>query len=164
VTSPALIPTLEHRDLYDKARWLRGPWDDEPDKLQWPDAATGLPCLIVRSPLGHLCGYVGVDPGHPWHGVDYDAIEPSPAVHGGLTYSARCQGGIEPAICHEVAGDRDDVWWFGFDCAHWRDLTLISDNAGARFPQGGIYRDLAYVRAECARLAAQAAAVLETAL
>lgn len=32
----------------DKSAWPRGAWDDEPDKVQWQDPATGLPCLIDR--------------------------------------------------------------------------------------------------------------------
>ena len=26
--------------------WPAGPWDGEPDKVQWPDAATGLPWRV----------------------------------------------------------------------------------------------------------------------
>lgn len=55
----------------DRAKWGAGPWSNEPDKAQWTDAATGLPCLIVRNRLGALCGYVGVATDHPWHGKSY---------------------------------------------------------------------------------------------
>lgn len=55
----------------DRAGWDAGPWDGEPDKAQWTDEATGLPCLIVRNRMGALCGYVGVPAAHPWHGKDY---------------------------------------------------------------------------------------------
>jgi hypothetical protein len=48
-----------------------GPWDNEPDKAQWIDEATGLDCLIVRNKMGSLCGYVGVASDHPWHGKAY---------------------------------------------------------------------------------------------
>ncbi len=54
-----------------KAKLPPGPWRDEPDKIQWQDEATGLACLIVRGPLGALCGYVGVADDHRLHGVDY---------------------------------------------------------------------------------------------
>lgn len=157
-----------------KSDWQRGPWDDEPDKVQWRDEATGLPCLIHRSPLGFLCGYVGVAPGHRWHGVDYcDGRLVRIRVHGGLTYSASCQHGDGPetGICHvPEPGEPDDVWWFGFDCGHYGDFTDMSDQVSAwrlsllatRSPldtgsPGGIYRDVAYVKAECAALAAQLA-------
>jgi hypothetical protein len=64
-------PTIEYRTT-DKTEWGAGPWQDEPDKRQWTDAVTGLPCLIVRGPIGALCGYVGVSSDHPLHGREYD--------------------------------------------------------------------------------------------
>jgi len=74
----------------DKSSWpTRGEWDDEPDKMQWQDEATGLPCLIVRGPSGALCGYVGVAEGHPMFRTHYDAA-PIADVHGGLTFSDFC--------------------------------------------------------------------------
>ena len=30
-----------------------------------------MPCLIVRNDQGNLCGYVGVGPEHPLHGIEY---------------------------------------------------------------------------------------------
>lgn len=114
----------------DKSDWDRGPWDDEPDKRQWKDEATGLPCLIVRGPMGALCGYVGVAEGHPLfkkeynsgYEVEHDLRLP---VHGGLTFSGMCRPGEdEHGICHiPEPGEPDHVWWFGFDCAHSQDLT-----------------------------------------
>jgi hypothetical protein len=47
---------IEHRGVVDKSWWPRGPWDDEPDKVQWPDEATGLPCMVKRGPVGSFCG------------------------------------------------------------------------------------------------------------
>src|SRR5690606_18441494 len=69
--------------------WGDGPWQDEPDKKQWQDEATGLPCLAVRDPGGHWCGYVGVAPDHPWHGKDYDSCGMLEA-HGGITFASGC--------------------------------------------------------------------------
>lgn len=57
----------------DKAGWNAGPWVNEPDKRQWLDEPSGLPCLIVRGPHGGLCGYVGVSTDHPFHGLSYSA-------------------------------------------------------------------------------------------
>lgn len=135
---------------YDR-RWREragpGPWDHEPDKIQWSDDATGLPCLIVRGPLGALCGYVGVPEGHPWYGVEFSAVNAE--VHGGLTYSSPCQHGGK--ICHvPEPGEPDNVWWLGFDCAHLGDLT-----PGA-YLDDGTYRDVGYVTRETAHLAQQA--------
>lgn len=109
----------------DKAVWGEGPWVGEPDKMQWQDPATGLPCLIVRNSecTGALCGYVGVPPGHPLHGKSYNDVEVS--VHGGLTFADKCRPEADDGgICHVAdPGEPDDVWWLGFDCAHAMDLS-----------------------------------------
>ena len=118
----------------DKTKWGEGPWRQESDKIQFPDPATALPCLMVRGPGGHWCGYVGVNPGHPWHGTDYngmgwddeDAPEQKVSVHGGLTYSGACQETKDETtgVCHKPGpGETDNVWWFGFDCAHAGDYS-----------------------------------------
>jgi len=64
-----------------KADWGDGPWVEEPDKMQWQDERTRLPCLIVRGPSGALCGYVGVSEGHPCFEKFYEY--PEVKVHGG---------------------------------------------------------------------------------
>lgn len=135
-----------------------GPWDDEPDKMQWPDESTGLACMVRRGPLGQWCGYVGVPPEHPWFGKDYsDALDLDVDVHGGLTYAAMCDGDEETGICHVVDPGEPELWWLGFDCGHAFDITpgMISDT----FPPmpGTVYRDLEYVKAETLRLALQIA-------
>lgn len=144
--------------------WPSGPWDGEPDKVQWPDAATGLPCLAVRHPTsGHWCGYVGVAYGHPWYRKGYDDV-PAKA-HGGLTYSDMCQPSEDEShgICHTPSpGEPDHVWWLGFDCAHCGDRSPKDEHyAQTRgYPFRALpeesYKTLAYVQAECASLAAQA--------
>lgn len=115
----------------DKTEWGDGPWLHESDKIQWIDPETDLDCLIVRNPRGALCGYVGVPPGSPWHGLHYDDPQlPSTNVHGGLTFSRSCRESDDPSegICHvPEPGRPDDVWWFGFDCAHAGDL-MPADN------------------------------------
>jgi len=60
-----------------RATWGPGPWQEEPDRIEWRDEATKLPCLIVRQQSGVLCGYAAVLPGHPLHGVDYGARSPA---------------------------------------------------------------------------------------
>lgn len=159
--------TLEYRTV-DKSAWPRGPWDDEPDKVQWQDEVTGLLCLIHRGPSGALCGYVGVSPGHPLHGVGTeDALDRGLSVHGGITYAAGCQHGPDPStgICHiPEPGETDDVWWIGFDCAHAFDMSGMAWRTSRPEPSSlrpgfdEIYRDIAYVRRECAHLAGQLAA------
>lgn len=220
------MQTLRYTTV-DKSTWGDGPWQSEPDKMQWQDEATGLPCLIVRGPVGALCGYVGIAPDHPAYGLSYDgtpdnehrahikavwdhmrtgfkhydgsaemheAVRDSimsmpepPAVvpgigecvaeleaHGGLTYSGCCQGDI----CHVPESNQpDNVWWFGFDCAHAWDLCPLMEKTyrevAAKTPHipkpdllvayerehPDIYRDIPYVQAEVAGLAKQLAEI-----
>ena len=139
----------------DKATWGDGPWQSEPDKRQWIDEATGLPCLIVRGPSGGLCGYVGVARSHPDYGRGYDDVEVE--VHGGLTFANKCQPNAERGICHVVAeGEDDDVWWLGFDCAHSGDQTPAYDWRWRELRrEWETYKAIGYVEAETRRLAAQ---------
>lgn len=127
-------------------------WLKEPNVKHWIDLATGIECYILRhSQLLHLCGYIAVEPGHPWFGIDGETIEPHPCVHGGLTYSRD----------HKPENLPDGKWWLGFDCAHLGDLV---PGAMVRTPEkSDRYRDMKYVTQQCARLAEQAAAALEDA-
>jgi len=113
---------IEYRDVIDKSDWSRGPWDSEPDKIQWQDEATGLPCLIVRGPVGALCGYVGVSPDHPLHGKEYDAADME--VHGGLTFADGCS---------EISREK----W-----QKWRTRQLARREEAAQYPRGDAARDL----------------------
>lgn len=177
------MKTIEYHTV-DKSSWRRGEWDHEPDKMQFADASTGLPCLIVRGPLGALCGYVGVTEGHPFFGKHYDhcvfperhrsevdegvdgyhyACTPGAAieVHGGITFSDFCAEARDKSrhICHVPdAGEPAHVWWLGFDCGHYKDLA-----PGIRMNifMDGDYRTIAYVRRQCARLAEQLAALAD---
>lgn len=106
----------------------------------WTDKATGIRCRAVRGiELGHWCGYIIVSAGHPWFGKDDSRIEAD--VHGGITYSAA----------------EGDDWRIGFDCAHLGDFVPTIFRTEPR--DGEVFRDLAFVKSECASLAAQAAAV-----
>lgn len=188
-----------------KSQWGKGPWQDEPDRFQWVDKATGLTCLILRGPTGALCGYVGVPETHPGYRIAYDGttateheewhsqcrkymkenspdftkinFPPSPdtvpgigeaiekiTVHGGLTFAGFWTGEVP------------DLWFFGFDCAHSGDLCpgmgatlkLIDIDQGTtrreRYNFDDTYRDIEYVKVECADLAAQLAAIGDSAL
>jgi hypothetical protein len=150
----------------DKSAWpTHGDWLNEPDKVQWIDQATGLDCLIHRGPSGALCGYVGVPPGHKFHGEGYDGVrflnsdgeEDYPDVHGGLTFADACSETVREdggGICHvPYPGRPADVWWLGFDCAHAVDFCPKRDEDG----DYGVYRNLAYVRQQVASLAKQLA-------
>jgi hypothetical protein len=145
----------------DKSSWPRGEWDEEFDRYEFRLGA--LACLIVRSKsTGALCGYVGVPPGHPWHGKHYndDALD-GVDVHGGLTYSEPCVEGGH--ICHvPQPGEPEAVWWQGFDCSHAWDISP----ARAHLPgfsvvsssMGESYKPVAYVRWQVELLAEQARA------
>jgi hypothetical protein len=154
------MQTIEYRTI-DKSDWPRGPWDCEPDKRQWVDEKTGLPCLIVRAghELGHLCGYVGVPRGHPFYEADYDSLPVE--VHGGLTFASRCSHGAEDrSICHKVEpGEPDDVWWLGFDCAHLGDISPGMERFRLRGYGGDTYKNIDYVTREVQNLARQLASI-----
>lgn len=141
-----------------------GPWKDEAcDKMQWQDEATGLPCLVVRNRMGAWCGYVGVDETHPFYGKNYDDLGVS--VHGGLTFSDLCSPAPnDEGICHVPdEGEPDNLFWFGFDCAHYNDLipgmlkyrTESGLSAFSRYTEREAYRTLDYVQEQCRQLAAQ---------
>lgn len=160
-------------------------------KVERDFVSSGLRCVVLGLDMGHRCGYVGVPRGHPLHGVGYHEqaaclsqdmadqatvgkkspitvitstcssdgdgiIRRSPDVvfdvHGGLTYSGSSDEYPVPS----------DLWWFGFDCAHYNDAkdpTLMSERYldieryyGAN---EGEIRSEAYVVSECESLAKQ---------
>lgn len=150
---------MDRPTTIDKSGWGPGPWQEEPDKVEW--TTLGFPCLITRIPrLGHLCGYLAVPPGHPWHGKSYNDEGWDPEVHGGLTYAAKCS----EFVCHvPAAGESDDVWWLGFDCAHSWDVSPGLEANYVRLGLGfslsecpTVYRTVEYVRAQVEDLARQA--------
>lgn len=147
--------------------------------------------------LGHRFGYVGIPKEHPLYGEDYAGhlnitvnefgnrkagkrsiislmsqayddtdkvrIETYFDVHGSLTYSGGGENSKYPI--------ESDLWWFGFDCAHYgdgKDLQLAyekfpqhrasiecSMRAEEMFQTDGILRTEEYVAEECKRLAEQ---------
>lgn len=115
-------------------------WQIEGDEPRFfTDEATGLACAMLRGPLGHWCGYVGVPTDHALYGKHYDDF---PArAHGGLTWSGKLPGKYET--------HSQSLWWFGFDCAHSEDYAPKLDFA--RFGDE-VYRNEAYVRASLAEL------------
>lgn len=154
-----------------------GPWMTEPDHEDFR-SPEGLPCILNRNHIGAWCGYVGVPPGHPWHGKDRNGLGHID-VHGGITYGARCRD----EICHTPEpGESDKVWWVGFDCCHAWDLmpaalginTMLKSvgspfseillRLDASFPhlrKRAVYRDISFARAQTLSLAAQAAHAAE---
>lgn len=142
------VDGLLRKCAHDKGKLSPGPWTTEPDRAEFFHA--GLPCVIQRVPeLFHLCGYVGVPPGHPLHGRNYNETERDIEVHGGLTFSDDSSSSIGQ-------NGQDDHWWFGFDCAHLGDFCPYKDQVLVLHEE---YRDIAYVKAETCRLADQLAAI-----
>lgn len=148
--------STEEAKSIDKSAWGDGPWQTEPDRVEFE--AHGFPCLIIRVAChGGLCGYVAVPPGHPWHGKDYSDVPAD--VHGWLTYAESCGG----SVCHvPKPGEPDNVWWLGFDHAHSGDLLPAHGRFGGVFadPTRDKYRTIEYARSGCIDLAAQAAAAI----
>lgn len=150
----------------DKERWGEGPWDNEPDVVHWISPSTGLNCLMLRGPMGSWCGYVGLQPGHPWWGRvlrdhDEDQLPLPPEVydlevHGGITWAGN-------DLLHGIGDElEEDLWWIGFDCGHLMD-EIPQQNYINRVlglpppPDGREYRGIEYVGAETENLARQIA-------
>jgi hypothetical protein len=131
----------------------------------------GFEWEIVHNGRGNRCGYIRVMPDHPWFEKDYNDVNVD--VHGGITFAAF---GKECPTHGAVA-----EWWVGFDCAHAGDAqdfslpwTRYSDDEQAKererqMDRGyivamrrDVVRDTDYVRAECLRLADQAAAAMSS--
>ena len=135
---------------------------------------SGLRCVIIRTSMGHLCGYVGVPKSHPLHGHRYN--DPHPTLR--ALWEARKQQpvgphpslpvmifalsgggdekGLAPELCFDVHGgitysddlkgyDDSITWAFGFDTAHAQDFNDPKDET--------------YVTAETNKLAEQLASV-----
>ena len=149
-----------------------GPWQQEPDKLAWVDAATGLPCTILRQEDGVLGGYTGVGEDHPLFGFEVDAVPGALGIspHGGLDYAAMCEDGpAEITICHPISAShraRKRPGWSkdgGFQCNRNHDLVpgrqVNPNDLGAE--NGRVYRDIAYVYSQTCRLARQLRAAMD---
>lgn len=148
-----------HADFIAEERkaWPPGPWVDEPDRVEWRDEATGLPCLIVRGHLGALCGYVGVPEGHPWFGLDEHDPAIQVDVHNGITYGDQC---YKSSPVQMTSGD-GPVWWFGFSCSNANDLAPLLLAHIPSIAASQTYRNIDYVRQEVTSLAKQLAEVVK---
>jgi len=135
-------------DEYKKSEWGDGPWHNEPDRFEWSDKETGLVCIARRGPMGAWCGYVGVSPTHPAHGLHYDGCSQedadarmeyfhknhkkimtadyeSPQVPtipgvGEAIQNIRVHGRLTYSGTLDL---KNGYWFFGFDCSHAGDFT-----------------------------------------
>lgn len=145
----------------------RGPWSDEPGKIAWKDPETGLDCIILRQENSTLSGYVSVDPDHPLHGYNHDALPRAVrnASHGCVDYAEPCRkyGSEAVRVCHirptgtpshaPGADHHDDKWWFGFRTSHPGDLVPVGMKPSRHREEGEVYRDMHYVFMEVRKLA-----------
>lgn len=122
---------------------------------------SGLLAVVVIHPAGHRCGYVAVSAENKNYGKNYDDINVD--VHGGLTYSNNDK---------TYPTESNDLWWFGYDCAHLgdaRDPNLMRDeykeiyNKGIlrNFFEGETIKTLEYCINECESLSTQLSNVKE---
>ena len=147
-------------NLIDRAarKWPSGPWDSEPDKVTWLDAATGFPCLALRDPhFGHWCGYTALTRDHPMYGkewLEFSALK----VRGGVTFAAACspEGPRAQQVSQLTPGGSSPVWWVGFHCSGVLDTYPSLRGWRLGYPDWETtYRTLAYVKEQCAKLALQ---------
>lgn len=73
--------------------------------------------------------------------------------HGGLTYAGGGIGSIYPV--------ESELWWFGFDCAHYGDATITQRAFEIEhgFENEGIVRSLLFCELQCEKIAVQLVAL-----
>lgn len=141
---------------------------------QWADDKTGYPCLACFTRDSHWCGYVALPESHPFYNRAYNEKGCPPDLHAALMRSplgkrsAFSLFSVSEDPAETAIGELIDVhggvtfsgdwknknipgFWWGFDCAHAGDKTPYSPD--------GEFRDLDYVKAECASMAYQLAQI-----
>lgn len=116
------------------------PWHNAPKQAD--GVFHGYHCkIIMHKRSKHYCGYVGVTEDHPFYGKtdewNGECAVSNLLVHGGVTFTG--QGYWD--------GADKNLWYIGFDCAHFWDRTAQHN--------GGIWRDIDYVKNEIENLAKQ---------
>lgn len=143
--------------IYDervKESWGKGAWEKEHDCVTWTDPTTQLPCIVYRTEMGTLNGYVGIALGNVLHGVtDDSAVFGKVNVHGGLTFSGQFTK-------EHIPVEDESIWWFGFDCAHAYDVipALYTMRPSLR-NISAVYRDADFVSEQVRSLASQIAKI-----
>ena len=132
--------------------------EQEGDSKFW--RKDGYYCLIMRTPeLKTLCGYVGVPRASTLYGHDVFSNSKTKIqkdinkirVHGGLTFS----GKFEKKEGLPFESLSSDIWWFGFDTAHFQDLVPSMELFPAMQRKNMQYRDIKYVETEVNNLLSQ---------
>lgn len=127
-------------------------------------------CVVKRTSMGHFCGYVGVTKKSVLYGQYYYTSDVKPdeeddsgfqtveltdvqskindiSVHGGLTYSNTNLYSVD------IFGD--EIWWFGFDCAHYNDANLYELDSLLSLKDTSVYRDFDYTEEQVKLLSDQ---------
>jgi hypothetical protein len=120
----------------------------EGDEREFEDS--GYHCIVHRDRgAGYWSGFVGIPDTHPYHGIAYDDVEEID-IHGGLEFSG-------PQI--ESGHGRPGLWYFGFDCDHFDDVTpkeLSSlDPVSLSLKRTASYKRVEFVEQEVRKLAGQ---------
>lgn len=87
-------------------------------KLLYANIKDGYHIAVVSYGT-HPCAYVSVPKGHPYYGKAWDEIPIE--CHGGVTFS-------EPNCSFIKWNDdcaKEDIWWIGWDYAHFGDFSGI---------------------------------------
>lgn len=126
----------------------------------------GRVIVVVSNGLGHYCGYVRIEEGHPWHGRHYYKIPAD--VHGGLTFTGERDWAYKPEDW-KIEDGAPPGYYIGFDCGHYNDAPIPGSymdlsnqyftklNEGQpSFLDGNHQWTVEEVRAECDSLALQA--------
>lgn len=143
---------------------MEKPWENEPDRLEWRHR--GVPCLIKRSHMGILCGYVGLPVARAEDKELISRVEEH--AHGGITYGPEaCDEDDPEGICHVPLPGEPEVRWVGFDCGHAYDVIpyLYERDRYRERPSPAPrvkYRDIAYVRQCCEQMADEVANASDT--
>lgn len=149
--------------LWDRAtrieRWGEGPWLDEPDVCEWNFYS--IRCFMRRHPeIGSWAGYVGLQRGHPWYGLDDDDIPAS--AHRGLSWvsdNLSFDDVTELGAAFFPSPTEQPLWWVGFHTGHGDDLPPHAAKL-LPSPMGAVYRHFRYVREQVNLLAKQALAAI----
>ena len=136
MTKPTSEKTID--DIITKT--LR-PWEYEPDFYEWD--YRGMHCIARRNKShGALCGYVDI-PSELWNTnmvlANRASLEDTIDVHGGVSFN-------------NYVIDKD-AHRIGFDCAHAGDVLPVETFSAMN--EGGVYRTLTFVIAECERMVDQ---------
>lgn len=151
--------------------------------------AAGLRAVITMTGRGHHCGYVGIPVGHPLYGCEYHSpcaalVSPGENEQLGnrsaITFILACLDRSRwqaPDMVFDVHGSltysdgngkypvESDLWWFGYDCAHYGDRPSDArcEQLRKEYPDepymwadgDGEFRDVLYCERQCESLAGQ---------